>query len=1124
MLMFAVLLGAAASDNTCNLVPIHLTVEHLDDALINPGVDLPRFSWELVAPSGTKSANTVQHRVMVASSAQAMGKPDIWNSGWKETGRNNTIDFASLSPLNLPEASTLYWQAQSAIVDESGKMVPCMESSVHTFRTGVKDWAKAQWLCQSNKQPADDCALYDLSGSNAAPLFRTEFDLAKKYSDKKVVRATAFVTGLGHYKLWVNGEHINAGRYLDPGPASYANRVYYNGFDVTSALGSKDGKVAIGVEVGNGWYNPLPFKFWGHIALRENLLIGPPKTKLRLHLNFEDGTSADVVTSPGSAGAVSWKVDTSALLRNDLYLGNVYDFNRAQELKGWAEPGFDDGSWSVPQLCDVIMPELGALQPQPTPPIKARVDPFTGATRLTPTVTELESGNIVFDMGLNFAGVLELKVTVGSFEEEGGSTDEAAALPKNSVIVNMHRSEGLDLQADSTFEWELQNGLRYNHSTEMLMELKYGEVLWENGTVNPLTGTAGQVKRAGCCGQCAPPIAYQRDLLILPTGSSTNSGSTYEFSPDFTWHGYRFVEVSTSMQHSLLERAAKGSRSPLQMKLEVVGIPIATAVAITGEFSSPKKILNDIHAMATNTHLSNMQGQQSDCPHRERFGYTGDAFATMHTSLMLFDGRTFYEKRIRDVADAQRSTGGITETAPFVGVHDRGLGNASGPIGWDTIFPMMQIALIRHHGNFKGTAAGDTGMRSATEKWMGFLEDPKFNRTGEWPYQGIKGGGAAELGLGDWMPVNNTPTTISGRIFVALNYRSWGQLNSMGAGTLGNSSVAAQYAAKAAKEETAFANRFLDRSSGLLIDRSNHSTPPLMIEHMGHRGPSYGPGYSVGEDELAWEMALDIKDENYGYYYGSYGDKPDHGPTQCAQGMALGYGMVKPTSHATADDPDDATLVYKGLQHMAELSKDHMSAGMFGVEWVLKGLSRGAGVPVPVPGARSNASDALEVDTSGHDRAYAMATATDYPSWGYMLGKNATTIWESWDYSNSTFSHNHPMFSGVVPWMVNVVAGVEIADDAIGGDRLLFAPQPPSGARLRWAKAAIHTPLGRAASSWRCDGKGGMEVNVSVPVNSVGRVVIPSNKPGDSGWLMANVTAGNWSYSTTTVLCDASAY
>jgi hypothetical protein len=261
------------------------------------------------------------------------------------------------------------------------------------------------------------------------------------------------------------------------------------------------------------------------------------------------------------------------------------------------------------------MPELGALQPQPTPPIKARIDPFTGSDRLTPTVTELDNGNIVFDMGLNFAGVVELKLTVSSLEVDS-SSGAAHTSAKNSAIVYLNQSEAGDLHArHEGFEWELQNGLRYNSSQETIMELKYGEVLWPNGTVNPLTSTAGQIKRAGCCGSCAPPVAYQRDTLIVPT---SDDSATYEFSPDFTWHGYRFVEISLSPRG--------GGR---KVEIELIGIPISTAVPVTGEFSSSNALLGDIHAMATNTHLSNMQGQQSDCPHRERFGYD------IHTVFLL---------------------------------------------------------------------------------------------------------------------------------------------------------------------------------------------------------------------------------------------------------------------------------------------------------------------------------------------------------------------------------------------------------------------------------------------------------------------------------------------------------
>jgi alpha-L-rhamnosidase len=284
------------------------------------------------------------------------GNADVWDSGWVATLRNHSIDFAPSKPLNLPEASTIYWQAQTAISDDS-KMVPCAMSPVASFRTGLRDWGEAQWICKSNDLPKDACSLYAIDGSNSAPLFRAEFDLAAQFPGRHVTSAQAYVSGMGHYNLYVNGEHINAGRYLDPGPASYQKRVYYNSFDVTRAAtkytNNKNsssssssnntnslagahahehehdhehaGKLVVGMIAGNGWFNPLPMRFWGRFDLRtsmKNTVVGPPAALLRLQVTLDDGTKHDVVTNTGSVLGAGWETAGSAILRNDLYLGN----------------------------------------------------------------------------------------------------------------------------------------------------------------------------------------------------------------------------------------------------------------------------------------------------------------------------------------------------------------------------------------------------------------------------------------------------------------------------------------------------------------------------------------------------------------------------------------------------------------------------------------------------------------------------------------------------------------------------------------------------------------------------------------------------------------------------------
>lgn len=95
-----------------------------------------------------------------------------------------------------------------------------------------------------------------------------------------------------------------------------------------------------------------------------------------------------------------------------------------------------------------------------------------------------------------------------------------------------------------------------------------------------------------------------------------------------------------------------------EIKLEA--IPLMTNLEWTTSFATSNALINDIFDMCQNTHASNMMGIQSDCPHRERFGYTGDAYATLPVSLALYDGASIYEKRLYDVLDSLRSNGGVT--------------------------------------------------------------------------------------------------------------------------------------------------------------------------------------------------------------------------------------------------------------------------------------------------------------------------------------------------------------------------------------------------------------------------------------------------------------------------------
>lgn len=91
---------------------------------------------------------------------------------------------------------------------------------------------------------------YDRSlriGMYRLPQFRKEFKVAKP-----VRRAVAYVSGLGHFDMYLNGEKVGD-HFLDPGWSKYEKEALYVPFDVTEYL--RDGDNAVGVMLGNGFFN-----------------------------------------------------------------------------------------------------------------------------------------------------------------------------------------------------------------------------------------------------------------------------------------------------------------------------------------------------------------------------------------------------------------------------------------------------------------------------------------------------------------------------------------------------------------------------------------------------------------------------------------------------------------------------------------------------------------------------------------------------------------------------------------------------------------------------------------------------------------------------------------------------
>jgi alpha-L-rhamnosidase len=182
----------------------------------------------------------------------------------------------------------------------------------------------------------------------------------------------------------------------------------------------------------------------------------------------------------------------------------------------------------------------------------------------------------------------------------------------------------------------------------------------------------------------------QFDTYILKGGAK----ETWE--PRFTWHAFRYLEVTT----------------PLTMDEGSIRIKVVNTVpAETSSFACSNELFNAVHDAYILTQKGNFHGSiSSDCPHRERLAYTGDAEVIVESSLFAFDMTQFYRKWFNDMEDARnKKTGYVPHTAPFAG-------GGGGP-AWGSAYVIMPWAYFCYYGDTTLLREHYEGMK----QWVSYL-------------------------------------------------------------------------------------------------------------------------------------------------------------------------------------------------------------------------------------------------------------------------------------------------------------------------------------------------------------------------------------------------------------------
>ncbi|CAF0861799.1 unnamed protein product [Adineta ricciae] len=309
----------------------------------------------------------------------------------------------------------------------------------------------------------------------------------------KIQSASAFISGVGFYQMYIEGQLIDPSRRLDVGWTTYQQRTLYTSYDLTDIINTTNERMGVGIVLGQGWYNQQQWAISlnPHITLAEQ--YGPPRALLQLNIRYVDGTNQSIVTDS------SWLGREGEHRFDSVYMGTTMDLRAT--LACWSCANFSNfysawlnasilsspvdftagGQFSL-QIMDPIRIGPGALHIATSGQF-GQLDGVQGASLtdggvLKPISQDMINGQ-VFDLGQNFAG------------------------------------------------WCKISSLNASKST--IIQMRYGELRYSRGV--------NGIDFAGLYYENLDSIAVMDTVVLNGTGNEA-------FEPLFTSHGFRYLLVN----------------------------------------------------------------------------------------------------------------------------------------------------------------------------------------------------------------------------------------------------------------------------------------------------------------------------------------------------------------------------------------------------------------------------------------------------------------------------------------------------------------------------------------------------------------------------------------------------
>jgi len=292
------------------------------------------------------------------------------------------------------------------------------------------------------------------------------------------------------------------------------------------------------------------------------------------------------------------------------------------------------------------------------------------------------------------------------------------------------------------------------------VSIDYDELLSPSNTLHGAIGVFVRRKK--------DPRPFQHDEYIL---AGRKGGERWH--PRFTYHGFRYALVRTF--------------GNVRLK-SVKSVFVHSDFRSLGSMEVSDPVFARLQDATRRSYLSNFTGIPTDCPHREKNGWTGDAQLAMETGLWNFDARNGYVHFLRMMLDAQRSNGQVPCILPCT--EKFGFRSGAGP-AWDAVLFEIPWQIYRFYGD-DSPARESYG---AMKRYLSYIDEM------------ARDDGLVAFGLGDWCAPQKSrvsPVLLTGSAYVY----SFNRRLAFWAGRFGEKDVAERCRKQAQRIKDAFNKEF----------------------------------------------------------------------------------------------------------------------------------------------------------------------------------------------------------------------------------------------------------------------------------------------------------------------------